>query len=76
MGILTILLTHPCQNQAKMGQPLLVLADDTFFRTYSDKRWAPRRKFAQRVYESGRRCAEVEAEGAIGKTDRGRKHHL
>lgn len=31
------------------------------------------RKFAQRVYESGRRCAEVGAQGVIGKTDRGKK---
>ena len=29
-----------------------------------------------RVYESGRRCAEVDAEGVIGKTDRGKEHRL
>ena len=33
-------------------------------------------QFAQRVYESGRRCAEVDAEGVIGKTNRGKKHRL
>lgn len=35
-----------------------------------------KRKFGQRVYESGRRCAEVDAEGVIAKTDRGKKHSL
>ena len=28
------------------------------------------------VYESGRRCAEFNAQAVIGKTDRGKKHRL
>jgi len=41
----------------------------------STKRWN-QAGFAQRVYESGRRCAEVDAKDVIGKTDGGKRHRL